>query len=96
MTLTTHQAWTLITVNCPDVSLTDVGDHCRCQDGDHGCIRDERGQCRRRLEVLATSETLRNTERQRRNNRRNTRRRLRRLLRRWVRKEVERDHSHKI
>ena len=73
-----------------------MGHHCRCEDGSHGCIRDERGQCRRRLEVLEHSEELRNRDRQRRNNRRNNRRRLRRLLRRWVREEMERDHRHKL
>ena len=84
--------WTLLTVN-----LTDLAHHCPCEDGSQGCIRDERGQCRRRLEVLEhRSDHLRERQRQRRRHRRNNRRRLRRLLKRWVREEMERDHRHKL
>ena len=87
--------WTLLTVN-----LTDLAHHyCPCEDGSQGCIRDERGQCRRILEVLEHSgDHLRDRQRRRhrRRHRRNNRRRLRRLLRRWVREELERDHRHKL
>merc|ERR1719410_1799685 len=73
-----------------------VGAHCRCRDGSLSCIRDERLQCRKTLEVLAGSEAMQNIERQQRHHRRNIRRRLKRMFRKWMAGELEREERTKM
>lgn len=81
----------------PLLNLTDgVGAHCRCRDGSLSCIRDERLQCRKTLEVLAGSEAMQNIERQQRHHRRNIRRRLKRMFRKWMAGELDREERTKM
>ena len=73
-----------------------VGTHCKCSDGSRHCIRDERRQCRRTLEVLAHSEVMQDVERSLRHDRRKNRRMLKRMFRRWMKEGMERDRREKM